>query len=128
MINSVSVTGARVQRDSSCVTAPDAYASSSDTYSTTEPKITTDNRFMYLNVNAGCLPITALLDSGIEINVISKQLYDSLPQSVDSNFSLSEMKVVVASNTTVKDSWYYQYSAKSWCSQKAVQCVCIYFR
>lgn len=76
-------------------------SSTEDSGDDREPKITTDSRFMYLNTNVGCLPVTALLDTGSDINIISKQLYDTLPQSAISDFEVCQSKVVVVNNYSV---------------------------
>lgn len=68
----------------------------------TDHVYSTDHTFMYLNVLIGCQPITALLDSGSSINIVSKSLYELLPHSVLSCFANFTERVLVANNGSVK--------------------------
>lgn len=64
--------------------------------------VTSDNSFMYLNVFVGCQQVTALLDAGSSVDIVSRALYEHLTHSVVSNFTLCDDKVVLANNTTIK--------------------------
>lgn len=58
--------------------------------------------FMYMPVNIKGMQVTALLDTGSSINIISKSLYDKLSLNSKSNFrTCSEQSVKLANNQSV---------------------------
>lgn len=58
--------------------------------------------FMYMPVNIKGMQVTALLDTGSSINIISKSLYDKLSLKSKSNFrTCSEQSVKLANNQSV---------------------------
>ena len=59
-------------------------------------------KFLYMSVNVGSSSVAALIDTGSSINVISKQYYDSLPESCKSVVSDVTDKIVLANNQTIK--------------------------
>ena len=67
-----------------------------------DDNITVTNNFMYLNVFVGDRPLTALLDSGSSINVMSLSYFQSIPFSEKSEFSKCDENVVLANNHSVK--------------------------
>ena len=46
---------------------------------TSEEDIKGDNSFMFMDIYVQGLKVTALLDSGSSVNVITKTLFDTLP-------------------------------------------------
>ena len=56
---------------------------------------------MYLCCYIGCITVTALLDSGSSINIVSQDFYDFLPESCKSNFQLSNEVICLANNQSV---------------------------
>jgi hypothetical protein len=59
------------------------------------------NSFMYLNVFVHNMPVTALLDSGSSINVISFSFFQLLPESEKAEFSFCEDSIILANNQRV---------------------------
>lgn len=66
-----------------------------------KPDITVNDYFMYLNVFVHNMPLTALLDSGSSINVMSKSYFKSVPHSEKMDFSLCREDLVLANNQSV---------------------------
>jgi hypothetical protein len=58
--------------------------------------------FLYMDVNIHGMKVTALLDTGSSINIISKELFDKLPLQSKFHFrSSDEQKVKLANNQSV---------------------------
>ena len=66
-----------------------------------DAKIVFDKNFMYLNIFVGNIPLTALLDSGSSINVMSVNLFQSIPSSDQTDFSPCDEDIILANNQTV---------------------------
>ena len=56
---------------------------------------------MYLELQIGNRNVTALLDSGSAINILSKSFYDSIPQSCILEYQECADSLILANNTTV---------------------------
>ncbi len=57
--------------------------------------------FMYLNVILGHKHVTALLDTGSAINLISLPLYKSIRENIKSDFQPSDSNIVLANNQSI---------------------------
>ena len=65
------------------------------------PVVHDHHSFMYLQIQVGCLSVTALLDSGSAINIFSKSFFDSIPQSSILQYQESTDSLILANNSTV---------------------------
>lgn len=74
--------------------------SSADDFMRTEYSMS--HNFMYLHCIVGHLRVTALLDSGSSINIISRSFYDTIPDLYKSDFHESDEKIVMADNPCEK--------------------------
>ena len=59
------------------------------------------HNFMYLHCIVGQCKVTALLDSGSSINIVSRSFYDSIPESSRFDFQQTDEKIVMADNGSV---------------------------
>ena len=59
------------------------------------------HNFMYLSCIVGQCKVTALLDSGSSINIVSRSFYDSIPESSRFDFQQTDEKIVMADNGSV---------------------------
>ena len=62
---------------------------------------TLEHNFMYLNCEVGQTPVTALLDSGSSINIISKQFFEAVPDSCKWDYLPSEDQIIMADSGSV---------------------------
>ncbi|CAG2209064.1 unnamed protein product [Mytilus edulis] len=60
------------------------------------------SKFLYMPVRIANLEISALIDTGSSINVMSSQLFNSIPDSMKSEFSAKSDKITLANNQTVQ--------------------------
>jgi len=73
-----------------------------DTDCTSADETTKDfYKFLYLPVQIANFKISALIDTGSSINVISSQFFNSLPDSVKSNFIDTNNRITLANNQTI---------------------------
>ncbi|CAG2204834.1 unnamed protein product [Mytilus edulis] len=59
-------------------------------------------KFLYMPVRIANQEISALIDTGSSINVMSSQLFNSIPDSMKSEFSATSDKITLANNQTVQ--------------------------
>ncbi|CAC5398333.1 unnamed protein product [Mytilus coruscus] len=59
-------------------------------------------KFLYMPVQIANLEISALIDTGSSINVMSSQLFNSIPDSMKSEFSAASDKITFANNQAVQ--------------------------
>lgn len=62
---------------------------------------TSQHSFMYLNCQIGHTTVTALLDTGSSINIISRQFYEIIPDGCKMDFQPSDDQIVLADNFSV---------------------------
>ncbi|CAC5421039.1 unnamed protein product [Mytilus coruscus] len=60
------------------------------------------SKFLYMPVRIANLEISALIDTGSSINVMSSQLFNSILDSMKSEFSATSDKITLANNQTVQ--------------------------
>ncbi|CAG2192419.1 unnamed protein product [Mytilus edulis] len=72
---------------------------SSENDSGTDSFISSDSKFLYLTVRFDSLKVSALVDTGSSVNIISEQLYDSLPYSKKSDFNADVRESIVLANS-----------------------------
>ena len=76
--------------------------SETDGESTQDIPVVHDNHnFMYLQIEVGFHSVTALLDSGSAINIVSKVFFDSIPQSCILQYQECSDNLILANNSTV---------------------------
>ena len=68
------------------------------------PNVYSDNNFMYMELFLGSRPVISLLDSGSSINVMAKNVFDSLSPSLVSEINQTSDSVVIANGHSV-DVW-----------------------
>ena len=73
--------------------------SSDDSFMRTE--YSTSHNFMYLHCIVGHSWVTALLDSGSSINIVSRIFYDTIPEPYKSDFRKNDETIVMADNGSV---------------------------
>ncbi|VDI06701.1 Hypothetical predicted protein [Mytilus galloprovincialis] len=88
-----------VVENSTLYTGENDVITSSEKYSGTDSSISSDSKFLYLTVRFDSLKVSALVDTGSSVNIISEQLYDSLPYSKKSDFNADVRESIVLANS-----------------------------
>ena len=68
------------------------------------PNVYNDSNFMYMELFLGNRPVISLLDSGSSVNIMAKDVFDSLSPSLVSEVKESSDSVVIADGHSV-DVW-----------------------
>ena len=77
-------------------------ASSITTDIDSDTQLANSVKFLYLPVKIANIEVSALIDTGSSINILSSQLFNNIPDSFKSRFNASSDKSTLANNQSIK--------------------------
>ena len=77
-------------------------ASSITTDIDSDTQLANSVKFLYLPVKIANIEVSALIDTGSSINILSSQLFNNIPDSFIARFKASSDKITLANNQSIK--------------------------